>query len=79
MKKKTALAITNSAMPAASIHAVFVMMIYVGPAAQPQAAPIAPESRRVVEGKILICYGGGEAGRWKRATTLGKRTKFNGD
>jgi len=47
--KKTALAITNKTMPAAENHAVFVIYIYVGPAAKPQAAPIAPESRRVVE------------------------------
>ena len=30
------------------------MEIYVGPAAKPQAAPIAPESRRVVDVKLMI-------------------------
>jgi hypothetical protein len=34
-------------------------MIYVGPAALPQAAPIAPESRRVVEVKLILSTAAG--------------------
>jgi hypothetical protein len=56
-------------MPAAENHAVFVIYIYVGPAAKPQAAPIAPESRRVVEGKLMFyCELGERAGQTGTAT-----------
>jgi hypothetical protein len=48
-------------MPAAENHAVFVIYIYVGPAAKPQAAPIAPESRRVVDVKLMILRDLGES------------------
>lgn len=39
---------------------MFVIYIYVGPAAKPQAAPIAPESRRVVDVKLMILRDLGE-------------------